>query len=89
MKCTKTKKKNWLIFITAESCFHGRARVRGSSSEMVGRIEVCIQEKWRTICSNQWKEEDARVLCHQLGFSVYGLLYWRLNANKYIDIYLF
>ena len=48
---------------------------------MVGRIEVCIQETWRTICSNQWKEEDARVLCHQLGFSVYGLLYLILEIK--------
>ena len=64
-----------------ESCSDGRARVRGSFSEMVGRIEVCIQETWRTICSDQWKEEDARVLCHQLGFSVYGLLYLILEKK--------
>ena len=70
---------NRLIF--SESCSHGRARVRGSSSEMVGRIEVCIQETWRTICSDQWKEEDASVLCNQLGFSVYGLLYLILEIE--------
>ena len=55
-----------------DSCSEGEVRVRGTSSLMIGRVEVCIQERWRTVCSTQWNKTDAEVICQQLGFSSYG-----------------
>ena len=37
-----------------------------------GRVEVCIEERYGSVCDDQWDNEDASVACSQLGFSYYG-----------------
>ena len=37
-----------------------------------GRIEVCIGERYGTVCDSQWNNQDASVFCSTLGFSHYG-----------------
>ena len=37
-----------------------------------GRIELCVDNSWGTICSNSWDDIDASVACNQLGYSLYG-----------------
>ena len=46
--------------------------MRLSDGSRYGRVEVCINEVWNTICSDHWDYEDAAVACSQLGFSPYG-----------------
>ena len=51
-----------------------------------GRVEVCIDETWHKICTNQWTAQEASVACSQLGYSLYGM-YTVFNHDLLYMIY--
>ena len=50
-------------------CNTGDIRLQGSTSVDEGRVEVCMNGVWGTVCDNNWNDSDASVVCRQLGFS--------------------
>ena len=44
-----------------------------------GRVDICYNGSYESVCSDTWKEEEASVICQQLGFSKYGKGSSRVN----------
>lgn len=47
-------------------------RLEEGSSCMTGRLEVCVDGQWKTMCSQRFNSTDATVVCRELGFSDKG-----------------
>ena len=45
--------------------------VNGTSSNM-GRVEICYNQTFGTICDDFWNELDAAVVCRQLNLTTTG-----------------
>ena len=54
-------------------CTDGQVRIVGSSNPSFGRVEVCVNQTWGTICDSAWNDNAASVICKQQGFSSYGI----------------
>ena len=47
----------------------------GGDTIREGRLEVCINSAWGTVCDNLFGMEEAEVVCQELGFSSRGKSY--------------
>ena len=50
-------------------CLDGAVRLAGATGNFLGRVEICINNQWGTVCDSDWDSSEARVVCRQLGFS--------------------
>ena len=44
----------------------------GGATPSEGRVEICLDNYWGTLCNNGWDIRDAMVVCRQLGFDTSG-----------------
>ena len=64
------------VILCAGPCSNGDVQLVGDSRyDNFGRVEVCINGSWGKVCSDMWENNDASVVCRQLGFSPYGMLH--------------
>ncbi len=54
-------------------CRDGYLRLAGGRNSLEGRVEVCHDGVWGTVCNNHWGREEAAVACRQLGHADSGM----------------
>ena len=56
----------------AAPCSDGQLRLAGGNIRNEGRVEICLNNLWGTVCDDSWGVADATVVCRELGYSAQG-----------------
>ena len=75
-----------LVFNTVQTsgtnCTYGAIRLVGGTTQYEGRVEVCINNQWGTVCDSSWDSTDATTVCKQLGYAYTGSEYHNPSARE-------
>ena len=65
--------KNFLIcIIFLIGCTEHNVRLMDGANHTEGRVEICLNNEWGTVCDQMWDEDDAAVVCSQLALGSNG-----------------
>ena len=70
----------YMLFVVHAACIHGSVRLRGGSYSYEGRVEVCVNGVWGSVCDDYWGVLDAKVACRKVGYPIQS----ELNLDSYI-----
>jgi len=56
-----------IIFTALYTCtHHGDVRLVGGETSYEGRVVICLNGTWLSVCGSSWNVNESRVVCRQL-----------------------
>ena len=80
---------NLLSLTVPSNCTNGDLRLQNGLNTREGKVEVCVDGFWGTVCSNSWDSREASVVCKQLGFMNSGIVQYPIYLCHYNMYYIF
>ena len=71
----------YMLFHLLVSCSHGDVQLVDGSTSLEGRVEICIDGTYGTVCDDSWDDDDAEVVCRQIGY-LGGKLIYNVHYNS-------
>ena len=72
--------RNIAVSCQGQCSTDGDLRLVDGSRQSSGRVVVCLNGQWGTVCDNYWDTRDTRVVCRQLGYH---------SGESIYDIFIF
>jgi deleted-in-malignant-brain-tumors protein 1 len=57
--------------VPVDDCNEGDVRLVNGVQANEGRVEICFNNQWGTVCDDSWGPEEAQVVCRQLNYTVH------------------
>ena len=55
-------------FLVRSNCANGDIRLVNGATPYEGRVEICYDGVWGSVCDSSWNDRDAAIVCLQMGF---------------------
>ena len=68
------------------TCTNGTIRLVGGSTPYKGRVEVCVEGCWGTVCGVDFDAMDASVVCRALGLPAFGMTSVDIQLKSIIHV---